>query len=394
MITHEPPVDVSPAETPPPRPRPGRLAGTLVVVAALVAGAGYVGDHLRQTSRPAPSGTAVPESPNRSTALDPVANAGGSTTADAITRSLAPSVVNLTTSLSSGGSAAGTGIVISSSGLVLTNNHVIADSTSIRAESAATGATYRGTVLGYDPSHDVAVVQLQSASGLAAAPIGSAARVTVGDSVIALGNAAGLGGTPAVAPGSVTALDQPITASDPSGGNAESLTHLIQIDAPIQPGDSGGPLADAQGRVIGMNTAASATRGGFGFRTEAATEGYAIPIQDALTIAHAITSGRGGSSIHLGATRGVLGVEVSAESDRGATAATVVGVEPGSGAEAASITEGDVITAVDGTTVSSAADLTLALVRASPRDVVRVSWTDSSGTSHHASVTLGSAPPN
>jgi len=279
---------------------------------------------------------------------------------------------------------------------VLTNNHVIADSIQLKAEVAATGATYSGTVVGYDTTHDVAVVRLADASGLTPAPIATGSVVTVGDAVIALGNAGGQGGEPTIATGSITALNQPITASDQNGANPENLTHLIQIDAPIQPGDSGGPLAATNGRVIGIDTAAAQQNRGFGFQDQGSSQGFAIPIHDALTIANHIISGRSAAGIHLGATRGVLGIEArdAASSNTGtADGAEVVGVESGSGAEAAGINAGDLITAIDNDTISSASDLTQALVTAKPRDVVAVTWVDPSGTSHHAQVTLASAPP-
>ena len=322
MITqeHVPPPPAAPPVPTGGQPRGRAWANTFLIlfVVGLIASAGYVGHTLGSRTAASHSNTIVdaraPRSANR---VDPSAPnvtpntpnaAGDSSTSNAadpntIADTLAPSIVNITTSLSSGGSAAGTGIILTSSGVVLTNHHVIADATELQAEDAATGRIYAGTVVGYDPTHDVAVVQLTHASGLAPAPIGTASRLVVGDGVVALGNAGGRGGAPTVATGAVTALDRPITASDQNGSNSERLTHLIQIDASIQPGDSGGPLANADGQVVGMDTAASRTDGGFGFQSPASSAGYAIPIQDALAVAHAITSGQGGAGIHLGATR-------------------------------------------------------------------------------------------
>ena len=403
MITQE---HVPPAPPVPPAPTGERRGGrawttafVVLLVGVLIASAGYLGHALTgRTATSHPSTIAAEPAPNSANHVVPntPSDPGASASADptAIADALTPSIVNITTSLSSGGSAAGTGIILSSSGIVLTNNHVIADSTQLEAEDAATGRVYAGTVVGYDPSHDVAVVQLAHASGLTPAPIGTASRLAVGDDVVALGNAGGRGGAPSVATGSVTALDRPITASDQNGSNKEALTHLIQMDASIEPGDSGGPLVNAAGEVVGMDTAASQTGGGFGFQSQASSEGYAIPIRDALTVAHAITSGQGGASIHLGATRGVLGVQISDHPANGtASSATVIGVASGSGAEAVGIAEGDVITAVNGTAVGSPTDLTQALASASPNDKVRVTWTDTSGISHRAQVTLRSAPP-
>ena len=259
--------------------------------------------------------------------------------------------------------AAGTGIIISSSGLVLTNNHVIADSTSLQVENSADGSTHTAKVLGYDVADDVALVQIQNVSGLTPAPLGNSSNLSVGDAVVALGNAGGQGGSPSVVTGSVTGLNQQITASDQDGSNPETLHHLVETDANIQPGDSGGPLTDSNGQVVGMDAAASSNNGGSGFAGQSTNQGYAIPIEDALAIAKNIASGDGGTNIHVGASRGVLGVEVQADSTTNGfgnssnngqgSGAVVSGVQSGSAAEAAGIAQGDVITAVDGTSVGS-----------------------------------------
>ena len=316
------------------------------------------------------------------------------------------SVVNFVTTLSSGGQAAGSGIIISSSGLVLTNNHVIADSTSITAEIGATGRTFTAEVLGYDIVEDVALVQLKNASGLRAVDVANSSTLDIGETVIAIGNAGGRGGEPTVVSGVVTALDQEITASESDGSNAQTLTDLIQVNANIQAGDSGGPLIDGNGDVVGMNAAASSQNGsGFNFpgRTTA-NEGYAIPIENALAIVDAIRSGKGGDGIHIGGNRALLGVSVQDDSSSvsrtptrpGSTTgrgAAVVGVESGSGADRAGITTGSTITAVNGKSVTSAGALTNLMTAHAPGDTVEVTWTDSSGSSHTANVKLGSGPP-
>ena len=192
-------------------------------------------------------------------------------------------VVDIVTTLGGGAAAAGTGIVLTSSGVVLTNNHVVAGEEAISVRLTATGRTYPATLINADFTHDVAVLQLQGASDLTAAPLGDSATVRVGDSVTALGNALGRGGAPAEARGKVTALAQSITASDESGQNPEYLNGMIQTDAPIEPGDSGGPLINSNGQVIGLDTAASGARRG---RESIAIQGFAIPIDTALTYAH------------------------------------------------------------------------------------------------------------
>jgi S1-C subfamily serine protease len=206
--------------------------------------------------------------------------------------------------------------------------------------------------------------------------------VQIGDDVVALGNALGRGGTPAVATGTVTALDQSITVSDESGQNSESLDGLIEINAALQPGDSGGPLVTTSGKVIGMDTAASAS-----FRRSSA-DGYAIPINDALTIAHQIQAGKSSAEIHIG-ERALLGVEIDGTS----TAATIAAVEPNSPADGAGLSAGDTITAVDGSAVSDGASLRAALDPYHPGDHVTITWEDNNGRSHHADATLVAGPP-
>jgi S1-C subfamily serine protease len=367
--------------------------------------AGYAFGHGNGSSAlPATRVTAFPSSLGSSSGDRSLGSSGqgsGGFDANAIAGSLDKSIVNITSTVS-GGEAAGTGIIISSSGLVLTNNHVIADSTSLQVENSADGSTHDAKVLGYDVADDVALVQIQNVSGLTPAPLGSSSNLSVGDAVVALGNAGGQGGTPSVVTGSVTALNQQITASDQDGSNAETLHHLVETDANIQPGDSGGPLTDSNGQVVGMDAAASSSNGGSGFGDQSSNQGYAIPIEDALAIAKHIASGDGGTNIHVGASRGVLGIEVQADStsngygassnDQG-SGAVVSGVQSGSAAEAAGITQGDAITEVDGTNIGSASDLTDAMRSHSPNDKVDVTWTDSSGTSQHASIRLGSGPP-
>jgi S1-C subfamily serine protease len=331
----------------------------------------------------------------------------------AIAQKVSPSVVNLT-SATNQGEAAGTGIVLTSSGLVLTNNHVIASSTDLQAEIGGDGNFHAAKVLGYSIEADVALVQIEGVSDLTPATIGDTSTVQVGDAIVAMGNAGGKGGDPTVVSGSVTDLGQQITASDQDGSNAETLDDLIQIDANIQPGDSGGPLVDADGKVIGMNAAASSGNGGFGFGGSG-NEGYAITIEDALAIAKQIQSGDGTNTVHVGAKAGILGVAVSDDrsangygdpfggngdfggpASRGSSSgngAYVENVQSGSGADDAGITQGSTITSVDGTTVSSASELTHHMVRYNPGDHVKVEWTDANGQSHSASIELGSGPP-
>jgi len=272
--------------------------------------------------------------------------------------------------------AAGTGMILSSDGEILTNNHVVDGATSIRVTISSTGATYTATVVGTDPTDDVAVLQLSNASGLQTASLSTAAA-TLGESVTGVGNAGGTG-TLTAAGGTVTALGQTITASDESGADAEQLSGLIEIDAAIQAGDSGGPLYGDDGTVIGMDTAAS---------TGGAAQGYAIPIATAEAIAAQIESGVDNPTIHQGYP-GFLGVSMQDTVD----GATVAGVLSGGPAAGAGIAAGDVITSIDGTTVTSADNLSSAMAAHDAGNRVTVTWTSAVGTTQSATVTLATGP--
>jgi len=285
---------------------------------------------------------------------------------------------------------AGTGMVLTSTGEVLTNNHVVRGAWKLEAQVPG-GATYTATVVGVDPSHDVALLQLSDASDLATIVPGDASSVAIGDEVAGIGNALGRGGAPAVANGSVTALGRSITASDPNG-TSEQLTGMIQTDADIQPGDSGGALVNAQGQVVGMITAGSdrtASTGG-------PTIGFAVPIDTALSVVDQIQSGNGSDTVLIG-ERGYLGVAVKAMDPTTAarlgvsSGALVVAFDSGSPAEAAGMTAPAAIRSIDGQPVPSIDDLGPLLHSHVPGDSVTVEWVDASG-SHSASMTLISGP--
>jgi S1-C subfamily serine protease len=290
-------------------------------------------------------------------------------------------VVDVTTVIDYGqAEAAGTGVVLTSNGEILTNNHVVGGATKITVTVVSTGRSYPATVVGTDAGDDVAVLQLSGASGLDTAKL-SSDDVSVGDEVTAVGNAGGTGGTPTAAEGTVTALDQSITASGEGGSDPEQLTGMIQVDADIQAGDSGGPLYDSHGEVVGIDTAASSGQ-------TAATIGFAIPIEKAVSIADRIESGEDSATIQQG-TPAFLGVQLAQDA---AGTATISGVVDGSPAAGAGLQAGDTITAVGGTTVDSADALSATLAERNPGDQVRVTWVDSTGTSHTATITLVAGP--
>jgi S1-C subfamily serine protease len=304
----------------------------------------------------------------------------------------------------------GTGIVLTSNGLVLTNNHVIEGATAIKVTDIGNGTTYTATVVGYDATQDVAVIQLKNASGLTTASLGDSSTVASGDRVVALGNAGGKGGTPSVATGTVTALNQSITASDELSGINEQLTGLIEANADIQPGDSGGSLVNTYGQVIGMDTAASSEYQFQGQSGQSAEQAYAIPIDQALSIAKQIEGGTITSDIHIGAT-GFLGVEIQPASDGpsgdgglggpgglgdgnsgGATGVAIAGTLPGSPAASAGLTEGDAITAIGGQAVSTYKDIAKALVPYQPGSSISVSYVNQYGQPRTTIVILASGP--
>ncbi|MGA2528222.1 MAG: trypsin-like peptidase domain-containing protein [Acidimicrobiales bacterium] len=313
-------------------------------------------------------------------------SAGGPSDASAIASGVDPALVDVNTTLGyQAEEAAGTGIVLNSDGLVLTNNHVIDEATTISVTDVGNGHVYGASVVGYDRSSDVAVIQLHGASGLKVASLGDSSTAHVGQAVVAIGNAGGVGGTPSVAGGSITDLEQSITATEQDGGNPENLRGLVETNADIQPGDSGGPLVDTAGKVLGMDTAASA---GFSLQTSG-TQGYAIPINSAIAIAKRIEAHQGSASVHIGAT-GFLGVGVQPEN--GVTGAYVENVEPNTPAALAGLVPGDVVTSLDGKPVASYETLTNLLQQFHPGDNVRLGWTDSSGTRHSATLKLATGP--
>lgn len=395
-----PPAGFVPA--PPPRRRTGRVVAAGVALVA-VAAAGY-GVGVRRTPVRTVQAAAAPSTNRGSTGGGSVTNpfgtpqlptsgqgssgstgrsgsgsAGSSTGAGTASAVQSKGIVDIDTQLGYQGEAgAGTGMVMSADGYVLTNNHVVDGATSIDATVVSTGTTYTATVVGTDPTKDVAVIKLSKASGLTAASFGS--TTTVGAAVTGVGNAGGVGGTPSAAKGTVTALAQKLTASD-DGANPEKLTGMIETNAAIIPGDSGGPLYDASNRIVGMDTAASS--GG------TKTQGYAIPIARARSIAAQIESGVHTSGIHLGYP-GFLGIEVgTAKVTSGVPIASVI---QGGAAQGSGLVAGDDITAVDGTAVRTATGLHNLVAGYHPGQRVTVTYTTAGGRSASTTLTLTTGP--
>jgi S1-C subfamily serine protease len=296
-------------------------------------------------------------------------------------------VVVIDTNLSyANASASGTGMVISSSGEVLTNNHVIRGATTIRVLVPQTGRRYTARVVGYAIGADVAVLKLANASGLTTVSLGSSASLRRGQAVTAVGNAGGTGAL-VTASGTIEALGRGITVNDDSGGSVR-LSGLIQTDADLRPGDSGGPLLDGSGRVIGMDTAASS---GAAIRS-GANEGYAIPIDKAVAIVRQIEAGRGSATVHVGPTA-FLGILAEPAGYADVSGAVVAQVVSGGPADRAGVGPGDVITQIDGHAVSSTAEIVKRLQAKHPGDTVRLSWIDRFGGRTVSTVKLASGPP-
>lgn len=298
------------------------------------------------------------------------------------------------------GAAAGTGIVLTSSGEVLTNNHVIDGATTIKVVVPNTGHSYTADVVGYDRGRDVAVLQLVHGSNLKTMSPSITSKLSVGTAVTAVGNAGGTGSLRSVT-GRITGTGKTITASDDQG-SSEQLTGLIEMNAAVEPGDSGGPLLNSSGRVIGMDTAAST--GGYGFQSVAASDAYAIPIGTALTIARQIETGKATPAVHIGPTA-FLGVEVeSAAADSygygsggydssAASGALIAGVVSGGPADSAGLGAGDLVNAIDGRAVSSPGAVTAIVLSKKPGEKLSVRYTDRYGAAHTTSVTLVNGPP-
>ena len=310
----------------------------------------------------------------------------GATTVDvaAVAAATDPAVVDVNTALDGlegGGAAAGTGMVVTPNGVIVTNNHVVQGADTVTVVVPGHGS-HNANVIGTDPSADVAVLKVEGLSGLPTVQFGNSSTIVVGDPVVAIGNALGLGGSPTVTQGIISATGRTITASDGTGANPETLYGLLQTDAPIAPGNSGGPLVDAADQVIGMDTA-GASAGATG-----ASLGFAIPSTTVLTIADEIEAHKSLPELVYG-RQAFLGADVVDSSPAGGVSfgagpgfgpvtstpnrtsgVVVAALDPASPAARAGIESGDVITAVNGQATATTAALSNVIEAKKPGQVV------------------------
>ncbi len=419
-----------PSPPPPQRNRRRHLSVYLAVaVLAASVGAGLtVSLDNNQSTAASSSGVSSGDVPGPN---DNAPGSGSSSAANwtAVQKKVMPGLVDITSTLKyNSETAEGTGMIVSATGLVLTNNHVIDQATAVNAALVSnTGHKYRVRVIGYDDTHDVALLQLVGASGLSPLRFGNSAQVSLGTPVLALGNAEGRGGvTPAQ--GIINALNRSIQASDQGANSTENLNHMLQTSAQIQQGDSGGALVNDAGQAIGMITAANTS--GAGQPGSSGTLGYAIPINSALAIAREIAEGKSSSTVYIGLP-GFLGVEVAQsassnpqqqaadEEQTGSggpgggpsgcqanngqvsvpvtiaparSGALILGVLCGTAASTRGLASGDVITSVDGQTVTTPGSLTGITAKYHAGAVVSVTWIGVRGNKHTVSMKLGAGP--
>lgn len=370
-------------------------AGTALAVVAAATGAGFalgrLGDHRDASAGSPPSGSAG-QVPSQGGGQDenpfggmPFTGPGGpggapfdsSSSGTPATDDQLTGLVRVASTLKyEGGKAAGTGMILTSTGEVVTNHHVVEGATKLRVTVMSTGATYTATVVGTDAKDDVAVLQLQNASGLQTVT-SDTDGVSTGDAVTAVGDAGGSATTFTASPGKILAQDQDITTHSEPDHPGEKLRGLIKISSDVMSGDSGGATYDDEGEVVGMTTAASTGTND--------VVGYAIPVAKVLSIADDLENGTQDTRYEYGSPA-FLGLGLTGSGTR------VAGVYAGTPAAKAGISAGDFVTRIGTSRVRTAEQLRSAVQAYSPGDRVRIAWTDAAGTSHIASVTLMAGP--
>ncbi|WP_433610774.1 trypsin-like peptidase domain-containing protein [Prescottella agglutinans] len=366
------PTTGAPVATPPRRVGRTTLVAGAIALALVSGGIGGAVGALSTSNNGsnAPVSNAL-DAPKASTS--PASNAPEGSV-QAVAAKVVPSVVQIQVA-GSRGEGEGSGVVLSSDGLIMTNNHVVSgggpDGKLMVAFSD--GTTAPATLVGTDPTSDIAVIKAQGKTDLTPVELGSSEGVQVGEQVVAIGSPLGLAGT--VTSGIVSALDRPVSTSGETG-NQNTVIDAIQTDAAINPGNSGGALVNMNGQLIGINTAI-ATAGGQGGSIGL---GFAIPVDQARRIAdELVDTGK--------ATQAIIGVQVSAKESAGG--ATVVDVTPGGPADKAGIPKGAIVTKVDDRVVTTGDSLIAAIRSHAPGDTVKVTYRDSAGNSKTVDVQLG-----
>ncbi len=354
-----------------------------VVALVLAAGGFSFAARTIQGALPSPASTATTEP--RTQPSDPAENpgrqGGGTTTGNSVAAAQSAGVVLIEAETGSG-IAAGTGMILTADGKVLTNYHVVAGSEKVSVTVADSGNTYTASVVGFDQAKDVALLQLKDASGLTTVTP-DPDQVAVGDAIAAVGNASG-GGELVKAAGSVTATDQSLTvSSDSPWGSSEDLSGLVETNARAVPGDSGGPMFDSQNEVLGMTTAGSTRE-----RTS-----YAVPIATALAVVDQIETGQDAGTVRVGPA-GYLGIRVAEAESGSTTGKTITQVVAGSPADTAGVVPGSKLTRVGGVTIRASANLATVIRALEPGQQVTIGWTTPGGSHKTATVTLGSSPVN
>jgi putative serine protease PepD len=348
-------------QLPPERRSWGRGLVAATVVAILMVSVGFGAGRVTADDEPSDGVATTPVSQRSTT---PPVGSSAAEPVEAVAQALAPAVVQIET-----GQGLGSGFVYDASGLVLTAAHVVDGANDVTVRTAD-GKAHDGKVLGADNSSDVAVVKIDGSKDLEVAQLATGEDIRVGQMAVAIGSPFGLDQT--VTAGIVSAVDR--TVQTPGGA-----IPMLQTDAPINPGNSGGALADRFGRVIGINDSIASESGGN------QGVGFAVPIDTASAVAARLEKGEK-------ITPGYLGVSasdptVSGNSTQGAFLAKV---DPGSPAAKAGLERGDLVTAVDGTSVTSSTDLVAAIRSRSPGDEVQLTY-ERDGDTKNVEVTLGTA---
>ncbi|MHB1988685.1 MAG: S1C family serine protease [Acidimicrobiales bacterium] len=366
-------------------PHAGSLGQTaaLVLAALLLVGTG-AGLALVLTGPPVTA-------PSSSAGLSAISRSAGAMPTREIAHIVDPAVVDIDTvieSPSGPSDVAGTGMIVTRSGDIVTNNHVLEQATTIKVSIPGHRQPYLATFIGADPAEDIAVICIPGVHDFPTVRFANSSRIEVGEGVLAIGNALGLGGAPSVTSGTVSALGRSITATSETGADAEHLTGMIETDTPIAPGNSGGPLVDALGRVIGMDTAAASSED-----LPASPIAFALPSNRVMAIARLIEASRRAHGVIIGrsAYLGIEGVTVSLLGQARHAAVNIVQVEPGTPASGAGMEPGDLIMSLDGHPTPSMARLSYLIGHYEPGTRVVVGF-QAGGTYRSIRVRLVAGP--